>query len=163
MEDRNRIINGGPWNFDKAIVALGEMPLDGDISNLEFNKVEFWIQIHKIPPLCLSEEIGLFLRNMIGEVKEVDLATVRAKNNRYLRIRTNVLISEPLVRSLRVDLMRTENITTMLLRYERLQDDCFKCRRIGHGIRECPFEGDIIGYVCGFEPEALPGKIRTIG
>ncbi|TXG65986.1 hypothetical protein EZV62_007261 [Acer yangbiense] len=104
MEDRNRIINGGPWNFNKAVVVLEKMPLDGDITNLELNKVDFWIQIHKIPHLCMSEEMGLFLGKLIGDVKEV---------------------------------------TTMLLRYERLQDYCFKCRRIGHGICECPLEGDI--------------------
>ncbi|KAK3212425.1 hypothetical protein Dsin_017131 [Dipteronia sinensis] len=80
MEDRNRIINGGPWNFDKAIVALEELPIDGDISNLGFNKVEFWIQVHKIPPLCMSEEIGLFLCTMIGEVREVDLAIANEDN-----------------------------------------------------------------------------------
>ncbi|KAK1550953.1 hypothetical protein Q3G72_027583 [Acer saccharum] len=143
MEDQNRIINGGSWNFDKAIVVLEKMPLDGDITNLEFNKVEFWIQVHKIPPLCMSEEIGLFLGKMIGDVKEVDLATAREENNRYLRIRVTVLISEPLVRSLRVDLIGTRKVTTMLLRYERLQNYCFKCRRIDHGIREYPLEGDI--------------------
>ncbi|KAK2661907.1 hypothetical protein Ddye_000481 [Dipteronia dyeriana] len=30
----------------------------------------------------------------------------------------------------------------MLLRYERLQEYCFKCKRIGHGIRDCPVDGD---------------------
>ncbi|TXG48436.1 hypothetical protein EZV62_027730 [Acer yangbiense] len=87
LEDRDRIINGGPWNFDKAIVVLEKMPIDGDITNLKFNKVDFWIQVHKIPPLCMSEEIGLFLGKQIGEVKEVDLATAREVSCRYLRIR----------------------------------------------------------------------------
>ncbi|KAK2658544.1 hypothetical protein Ddye_005077 [Dipteronia dyeriana] len=87
MEDRNRIINGGPWNFDRAMVFLEVMPLDGDIANLRFNKVEFWVQVHKIPPLCMSEEIGHFLGKMIGEVREVDLDTAREDNSRYLRIR----------------------------------------------------------------------------
>ncbi|TXG60956.1 hypothetical protein EZV62_012319 [Acer yangbiense] len=126
-KDQNRIINGGPWNFDKAIVVLEKMPLDGDITNLEYNKVEFWIQVHKIPHLCMSKEIGIFLGKLIGDVKEVDLAIVREENNR----------------SLKVDLMGTGKVTTMLLRYERLQDYCFKCKRIGHGIREYSLEGDI--------------------
>ncbi|TXG48298.1 hypothetical protein EZV62_027592 [Acer yangbiense] len=137
------IINGGPWNFDKAIVVMEKMPLDGDITNLEFNKVEFWVQIHKISPLCMSDEIGLFLGKMIGEVKEVDLVTAREENNWFLRIKVVVIISKPLIRSLWVDLMGSRKITTMLLRYKRLQDYCFKCRRIGHGIRECTVAGDI--------------------
>ncbi|TXG73161.1 hypothetical protein EZV62_001740 [Acer yangbiense] len=143
MEDQNRIINGGPWNFDKVVVVLKMMPLDGDITNLKFNKVEFWIQVHKIPHLCMLEEIGLFLGKLISDVQEIDLVTAREENNRYLRVRVVVRISEPLVRSLRMDLIGIGKITMMLLRYERLQDYCFKCRRIGHGIRDCPVEGDI--------------------
>ncbi|KAI9160668.1 hypothetical protein LWI28_010483 [Acer negundo] len=69
------------------------MPLDGDITNLEFNKVEFWIQIHKIPPLCMSEEIGLFLGKLIGDVKEVDLETteVDLETTKVPRKRTIVI------------------------------------------------------------------------
>ncbi|KAK1583442.1 hypothetical protein Q3G72_023846 [Acer saccharum] len=93
---------------------------------------------------CLVGKIGLFLGKLIGDVKKVDLATAREENNFYLRVRVTVLISEPLVRSLRVDF-----IGTMLLRYERLQDYCFKCRRIGHVIRESPFVGDIGGDIGG--------------
>ncbi|TXG61048.1 hypothetical protein EZV62_012411 [Acer yangbiense] len=130
-------------NFDKAIVVLEKMPLNGDITNLEYNKVEFWVQIHKIPLLCMSEEIGLFLGKMIGDVKEVDLVTAREENNQFLRIRVVVLISEPLIKSLRVDLMGSGKITTMLLWYERLHDFCLTCRRIGHGIQECTVAGDI--------------------
>ncbi|KAK4853783.1 hypothetical protein QYF36_014514 [Acer negundo] len=143
MEDRNRVINDGQWNFDKSIVVLEKMLSDGDTANLEFNKEEFWIQIHKIPHLCMSEEIGLFLGKLIRDGKEVDLATAREENNRYLRIKVTVLISKPLVRSLRVDLMGTGKVTTMLLRNERLQEYCFKCKRICHGIRECLVEEDI--------------------
>ncbi|KAK2646961.1 hypothetical protein Ddye_022156 [Dipteronia dyeriana] len=118
------------------------MPLNGDITSLGFNKVEFWIQVHKIPPICMSEEIGFFVGNLIGEVKEVDLATAKEDNSRFLRLRVTMLISEPLVRSLKIDLMGTGKINTILLRYERLQDYCFKCRRIVHCIRECLEEGD---------------------
>ncbi|KAK0592160.1 hypothetical protein LWI29_014327 [Acer saccharum] len=34
-------------------------------------------------------------------------------------------------------------ITTILLRYERLLDYCFKCSRLGHSMRECTDIGDI--------------------
>ncbi|KAK2640654.1 hypothetical protein Ddye_028449 [Dipteronia dyeriana] len=85
-------------------VRKEEMPIDGDISNLGFKKFEFKIQEHKIPPLCMSEEIGLFLGKMIKEVREVVLASCREDNSHYLRIRVVVLITKPLIMSLRVDL-----------------------------------------------------------
>ncbi|KAI9173809.1 hypothetical protein LWI28_006874 [Acer negundo] len=49
---------------------------------------------------------------------------------------------EPLLRSLRVDLLGNGKITTMLLRYERLLDYCFKCGRLGHSLLECTDTSD---------------------
>ncbi|TXG58335.1 hypothetical protein EZV62_016164 [Acer yangbiense] len=44
---------------------------------------------------------------------------------------------DPLMRSLRVDLLGEGQIKTLLLRYERLMDYCFKCGHLGHSLREC--------------------------
>ncbi|TXG73131.1 hypothetical protein EZV62_001710 [Acer yangbiense] len=97
--------------------VLTKVPVNKDAFIRVFNTI--W-KVHKIPPLCMSKEIGLFLGKLIGEVKEIDLATARKDNSWYLRIKVVVIISEPLIRSLRVDLMGTRKITTMLLHYERL-------------------------------------------
>ncbi|KAK3212382.1 hypothetical protein Dsin_017088 [Dipteronia sinensis] len=41
---------------------------------MKFSKVEFWVQVHNLPLLCMSREVGKFLGKMIGDV---DLETVR--------------------------------------------------------------------------------------
>lgn len=46
-------------------------------------------------------------------------------------------IDKPLKRWLRLKLGKTEEITVVNLRYERLPEFCFACGRIGHGIKEC--------------------------
>lgn len=51
-------------------------------------------------------------------------------NDRFIRVRVVIAANEPLLRSIRVDLLGNGKITTMLLRYERLLDYCFKCVRI---------------------------------
>ncbi|KAK3194778.1 hypothetical protein Dsin_026088 [Dipteronia sinensis] len=79
---------------------------------------------------------------MIGEVKEVDLETGKGDDGRFLRVRVIIAIYELLKRSLRVDILGAGTINTMLLRYERLQDYCFKCGRLGHTMRECLKEGE---------------------
>ncbi|KAK1552012.1 hypothetical protein Q3G72_008886 [Acer saccharum] len=61
---------------------------------------------------------------------------------RFLRVRVTVAIDKPLQRCLLVDLLDNGKITTMLLRYERLMDYCFKCDKLGHVMDECVVEVD---------------------
>lgn len=57
--DRKRILNGGPWNFDRALIALAEFSGVGDISKVEFTKASFWVQIHNLPVICMTKEMGI--------------------------------------------------------------------------------------------------------
>ncbi|KAK3194010.1 hypothetical protein Dsin_025320 [Dipteronia sinensis] len=136
-EDRKNIQSGGSWTFDRAIIAFEEPYGTGDIAHMNFNKVEFWVQIHNLPLFYMTEDIGAFLGKMIGEVSDVDLLTAKNVGGRSVRVRVAISTDEPLMRSLRVDLIGTGTITTMLLRYERLQDYCFKCSRVGYSLRDC--------------------------
>ncbi|KAK1556553.1 hypothetical protein Q3G72_007479 [Acer saccharum] len=56
-EDRKYVQSGGPWTFDRAIIALEEPSGTGDIAHMKLNKVDFWVQIHNLPLLCLTEDI----------------------------------------------------------------------------------------------------------
>ncbi|KAK3232375.1 hypothetical protein Dsin_004256 [Dipteronia sinensis] len=127
LEDRKRILSGSLWSFDRAMMILEEPVGDGDIKTMSFKKLEFWIQIHNIPPLCMTEEIGIFLGRMIGEVRGIDLEAAKEAGGRFIRARVIIDVNVPLMRSIIVDLIGNGKITTMLLRYERLLDYCFKC------------------------------------
>ncbi|KAK3219547.1 hypothetical protein Dsin_013517 [Dipteronia sinensis] len=85
----------------------------------------------------MTENIGAFLGKMIGEVLDVDLLTAKNVGGRCVKVSVAISADEPLIRSLRVDLLGTRTITAMLLRYERLQDYYFKCSRVGHPLRDC--------------------------
>ena len=43
QEDWNRIWKRGPWYFDNSIIVLVKPEGMGDISSLQFHKVELWI------------------------------------------------------------------------------------------------------------------------
>ncbi|KAK1567082.1 hypothetical protein Q3G72_007829 [Acer saccharum] len=71
-EDKQKIISGGPWSFNDALIVLMEPEGKGDINCIKFDRVEFWIQIHNALLMCMSEEIGRFLGGIIGEVVAFD-------------------------------------------------------------------------------------------
>ncbi|KAK3221849.1 hypothetical protein Dsin_008874 [Dipteronia sinensis] len=99
--------------------------------------MEFWAQVRNLPLMCMSEEIGLFLGNMIGEVRDIDLEAGKNGSGRFIRVWVVIKVDEPLRRSLRVDLLGDGKVTTMLLRYERVPDFCYKCSKPCHTLGEC--------------------------
>ncbi|KAK2646525.1 hypothetical protein Ddye_021720 [Dipteronia dyeriana] len=70
-DDKRRILHGGLWSFDNALLVIEEPLGKGDIQDMRFINVSFWIQIHRVPLICMTSEIGRFLGDLIGEVKEV--------------------------------------------------------------------------------------------
>ncbi|KAK3204448.1 hypothetical protein Dsin_018494 [Dipteronia sinensis] len=70
--DLNRVIAGGPWSFDNALIAMERPAGKGTTDSLSFSLADFWIQIHQIPLLCMTREIGCFLGGLIGQVLDVD-------------------------------------------------------------------------------------------
>ncbi|KAL5834851.1 hypothetical protein ACOSQ3_014441 [Xanthoceras sorbifolium] len=118
----------------------------GDIAQAEFRFVDFWVQIHPIPLLCITRDIAMFLGFSIGKVKEVDRGASGDYLGRYLRVRVAVDVTQPLKRCLKVDVDGSGPVTKMPLRYERLPNFCTLCGHIGHLFRECsisePMKGD---------------------
>jgi hypothetical protein len=136
--DRRQVIQGGPWSFDKALLVLEEPTGKGDIQQMNFNKATFWVQIHRVPLLCMTADIVRFLGEMIGEVKDVDGGKTGDCVGKYVRVRVVINVNTPLRRILRVDVMGDGSESMMLLRYERLPDHCFQCGRLGYVVRDCP-------------------------
>ncbi|KAK2652652.1 hypothetical protein Ddye_012508 [Dipteronia dyeriana] len=98
--DRSRLIAGGPWNFDRAIIVFEVPSGDGDIQSMRFSLTEFWVQIHNLPLICMTEEIAIFLGKMIGEVRDIDLEATREGNGRYIMVKVVINVNDPLMRCL---------------------------------------------------------------
>ncbi|TXG68181.1 hypothetical protein EZV62_003116 [Acer yangbiense] len=80
-----------------------------------------------------------WLAEQIGEVVEIP-AESRECRGKFMRVKVRIDISKALRRWLKLKLNRSEEITMMNLKNERLPEFCFACGKIGHCIRECQDE-----------------------
>ncbi|TXG69352.1 hypothetical protein EZV62_004287 [Acer yangbiense] len=62
--DRCRVLECGPWTFDGALIVLEEPSGKGVVDKMRFNYSEFWVQIHYVPLVCKTKEIGHFLGDL---------------------------------------------------------------------------------------------------
>ncbi|KAH7570852.1 hypothetical protein JRO89_XS05G0207800 [Xanthoceras sorbifolium] len=49
--DRKQIQSGDPWSFDRFLIVLSKPNKQGLISNMNFDRIELWVQIYNIPLL----------------------------------------------------------------------------------------------------------------
>ncbi|KAK2658387.1 hypothetical protein Ddye_004920 [Dipteronia dyeriana] len=70
-EDRNRVWQRGLWHFGKSLIAIEKPVCTGNVTNLGFNKAEFWVQIHDIPILCMNRRTARWLAEQIREVVDI--------------------------------------------------------------------------------------------
>ncbi|KAL9411051.1 hypothetical protein AB3S75_044765 [Citrus x aurantiifolia] len=135
--DKRSIIMGGPWHFDRALIALTEPVGIGDVKKQKFSHISFWVQIHDVPIMCMSKEMVVELGEVIGKVEEVDTNATGQCFGQFLRMRISVDITTPLKKLIELEQEgEEEEDIPMRVMYERLPDFCFCCGRIGHQYRE---------------------------
>ncbi|KAK3228886.1 hypothetical protein Dsin_000767 [Dipteronia sinensis] len=128
-KDRRRVMAGGPWTFDGALIVLEELSGRGMVEDMRFSHLDSWVQIHRVPMICMTEPIWRILGGMIGEVSEVDMDTLGNGTGKFMRVRVKVDVGKPLRRCLRVDVLEDGEETVMVVRYERLSIHCYRCGR----------------------------------
>ncbi|TXG51438.1 hypothetical protein EZV62_023962 [Acer yangbiense] len=136
LEVQSMIWSRGPWHFDRNLIVLKKPIGVGDISKLSFHMVEFWVQIHNLPLMCMNRRMARYLAKQIGTVVEL-LADSRECWGRFIRVKVRIDISKPLLRCLRLNVDDSGEVTTVILLYERLPEFCYACCIIGHGLRDC--------------------------
>ncbi|XP_009363711.2 uncharacterized protein LOC103953669 [Pyrus x bretschneideri] len=120
----------------KKVFSVVKWPPELALEELELDAVPFWVQIRGIPLGLasvdniqrLTKEAGKFLA-----MEDPGLA------RGFLRVRILVDTEKPLFKGcwIRRD---TNKDTWVEFRYERLQDFCYRCGRIGHINTECTVE-----------------------
>ncbi|TXG69365.1 hypothetical protein EZV62_004300 [Acer yangbiense] len=153
----------GPWHFDHCLIVLEKSKGTGDISKLPFCSVDFWVQIHNLPLMCMNRRMAKYLAEQIGLVVELP-ADSRECWGRFIRVKVRIDITKPLKRCVRLTVDNTEEVITAILLYERLLEFCYACGIIGHGLRDRPDDEARLGALeeettkYGIAPTPNPSK-----
>ncbi|KAH7576388.1 hypothetical protein JRO89_XS01G0050600 [Xanthoceras sorbifolium] len=107
---------------------------------MDFRWTQYWVQVHNVPLICMSKNIGLLLGRQLGTVKEIDVGDSGNCFRKLLRIRILVDVLKPLRKALRIKFDGSSEEKTLLLKYGRLPEHCFRCGFLRHSFKECTKE-----------------------
>lgn len=135
ITDMKRIMEDGPWSFDRDLVLLKKMAGDEQPSKIVLDKVPFWIRLVNLPLNRRNEVAVRAIASRLGEVIDIDVDRLKG-GSRHIRARVIIDVTRPICRFVHVRGGHNENIK-IDFRFEKLPNFCYWCGLIGHTVREC--------------------------
>ena len=89
-----QVLNTEPWSFDKHLMVLHRYDKEVDVSEIDFNMVAFWIQVHELPVHFRTRTVA---ENICGAAGLVDKNTEEGDSmgDGFVRVKVKVDISKP--------------------------------------------------------------------
>ena len=134
-EDKDRIVEGGPWVIDNQMLVLKRWVEGIEDDYKAFVTAPLWVQLWNLPVHWLSKEIGRKIGGVFKEVRDVVIPQVGDKEGRHLKVLVMADLSKPLLRGTVVRIAGTGK--WIAFKYERCPDFCYNCGIVGHSERSC--------------------------
>ncbi|KAM1882505.1 hypothetical protein ACFX13_003987 [Malus domestica] len=132
----SKILEQVPWAVMKKVFSVKKWPPELALEEVEMETVPFWVQIRGVPLGSTSLSNIQRLTQVAGQFIVLEDP---GKARGFLRVRLLIDTGKPLCNGCWI--RRDQNRDTWVdFRYERLQDFCYRCGRIGHGNTECTFQ-----------------------
>lgn len=126
-----------PWYVMNKLVSLQWWKPEVAITEINFDKVQFWIQLQGLPLEFISMKNAGKILVQIGEIIEIEDPKVDGKLIRpFIRARIEIDIQKPLSTGCWIPRKNLANLW-VYIKYERLQDLCYCCGVIGHEQKGC--------------------------
>lgn len=138
--EKNRIVEGRPWIYDKALLLFEKPKGNSGINALEFRYAQFWFHFHNLPAVCFSRKYATELGNAIGTFVKVDLNEKEQEWGETLRVKIRIDINKPLKRGTNLQIGSMAEDVWIPVSIEKLPDFCYHCGKVGHVVRECEEE-----------------------
>ncbi|XP_027182097.1 uncharacterized protein LOC113780497 [Coffea eugenioides] len=134
-EDRERIVEGGPWVIDNQVLVLNRWE-EGIEGNMEaFKMTPLWVQVWNLPVHWVTKEVGRKIGAVFKQVKDVIIPQMGGKKGRHLNMFVLADLSKPLLKG---TIVKTEGtLKWVAFKHERCSDFCYNCEFVGHRERTC--------------------------
>ena len=136
--DRERVMLGEPWAYDKYLVVLQRIEEEEAIDEVDFGKTSFWVQLHGLPVRRMNPEVATILGSSLGKVDQISAGDALAEGGQAMWIRVCLDITKPLCRG-RLTRFEKGREVWISFKYERLPNFCYWCRQITHSDKDCAY------------------------
>ncbi|KAL8465990.1 hypothetical protein ACS0TY_035197 [Phlomoides rotata] len=134
--DHRRVIEGGPWTIGNHPLILHQLRLGEVPHPVPLIILSFWVQVYDLPIGSFTEGVGRSLGNFLGKFLEYDATNHGAAWKKFMRIRVELDVRNPLKRFKKLRL--SNGVTSVVtFKYERLNIFCFIFGRLGHSESYC--------------------------
>lgn len=156
LEDRERVLDGGPYDIFGKPLLLKAMPNEFDYGDEEFTKVSIWIQLPNLPIAYWTQSALSKIGSKIGTPITSDLLTECKEHIAYARILVEVDVLEihekkralPESVSLKT---KSGKLLEQKIKYEYVPYYCTNCKMIGHDWDHCGYNSARFGPNSGME------------
>ncbi|XP_057418988.1 uncharacterized protein LOC130713217 [Lotus japonicus] len=130
-EDREKVINGGPWMIFDHYLAVSTWSREFVSPVARVTNTLAWVRIPGLNVVFYDESYLLSVARVIGRPIKVDMNTLNADRGRFARICVEIDLSLPVVGKVCIEGYWYQ------IEYEGLHVICSKCGCYGHRSREC--------------------------
>jgi hypothetical protein len=136
--DRERVMMGEPWAYDKHLVILKHIEEDEAIEEVAFCETAFWVQLHGLPVRKMTFEVVTAICSSLGKIDHVSEGDANAEGGMAMRVRVIMDITKPLCRGRKIRLEKGKELW-ISFKYERLPNFCYWCGHVSHSDKDCPY------------------------
>ncbi|KAK4412614.1 hypothetical protein Salat_2908500 [Sesamum alatum] len=75
--DRDRVMEGAPWAFDKSLLVLRSFGENENLDTVNLDHCDFYIYVYNLPVGKMTKEMAEFIGNKIRIFRDVDMDSDR--------------------------------------------------------------------------------------
>ncbi|KAG6789901.1 hypothetical protein POTOM_006033 [Populus tomentosa] len=134
-EDRERVINGGPWMIFDYYLTMQKWTADFVASSVLINRTMVWVRVPSLNLVFYDENFLPAMASALGTPFKVDMNTLNVERGRFARICIEIDLDQPAVGRIWI------RDHWYKVEYEGLHIICSKCGCYGHFGKDCLAKG----------------------